>query len=52
MNTDEIHKEVIQAVASAQGESVNSFISTAIDERIERLSGSQGGAPDEAEGAE
>ena len=33
-------KEAIQAVASTQGESLNGFVSTAIDERIERLDGS------------
>jgi len=38
-------KEVIQAAASAHGESVNSFIVTAVDERIERLSGTQGNEP-------
>ena len=30
-------KEAIQAAASAQGESLNGFVTTAIDERIERL---------------
>jgi len=34
-------KEVIQAAASVQGESVNGFISIAIDERMERLNGSE-----------
>ena len=32
-------KEAIQAVASAQGESINGFVTTAIDERMERLGG-------------
>ena len=30
-------KEAIQAAASTQGESLNGFVTTAIDERIERL---------------
>ena len=34
-------KETIQARASSQGESVNAFVTTAIDERIARLDGSQ-----------
>ena len=34
-------KDAIQAAASAQGESLNSFVSTAIDERMERLDGSR-----------
>jgi len=33
-------KEVIQSVANTQGESLNGFVSTAIEERIERLHGS------------
>ena len=32
-------KEAIQAVASERGESLNGFVTTAIDERIERLQG-------------
>ena len=32
-------KEAIQAVASTQGESLNGFVSAAIDERIGRLNG-------------
>ena len=35
-------KEAIQAVAGARGESLNGFITVAVDERIERLEGSQG----------
>lgn len=35
-------KEAIQAVASAQGESINGFVTTAIDERMDRLSASSG----------
>ena len=35
------HKDTIQAAASAQGESLNGFVNTAIDERIERLDGAQ-----------
>ena len=35
-------KDAIQAAASAQGESLNGFVTTAIDERIERLDGSRG----------
>ena len=34
-------KEAIQAVASAHGESLNGFVSKAVDERIERLEGPQ-----------
>ena len=34
-------KDAIQAAASAQGESLNGFVTTAIDERIERLEGVQ-----------
>ena len=34
-------KETIQAAAQAQNESLNGFVTTAIDERIERLEGSQ-----------
>ena len=34
-------KEAIQSVAGKQGESLNGFVSTAIDERIERLNGSR-----------
>ena len=30
-------KDVIQAAASAQGESINKFVCQAVDERIERL---------------
>ena len=36
-------KEAIQAAASAQGESLNGFVTTAIDERIERLEGAREG---------
>ena len=39
-------KEDIQAVASAQGESINGFVTTAIDERMERLSASTEGGND------
>ena len=34
-------KGVIQAAAQVQGESLNGFVSTAIEERTERLSASQ-----------
>jgi len=34
-------KEAIQAVADAQGESLNGFVSKAVDERIERLGGNR-----------
>ena len=37
-------KEAIRTHASAQGESLNGFISKAVDERIERLEGSTGNA--------
>jgi len=40
-------KEAIQAVASTQGESLNGFVSTAIEERIERLNGA---VPEDGEG--
>jgi len=36
-------KQAIQDVAQAQGESLNSFVNTAIDERIGRLQGTQDG---------
>ena len=34
-------KQTIQDVARAQGESLNGFVTAAIDERIERLQGPQ-----------
>lgn len=37
-------KDTLQALAQTQGESLNSFITTAIDERIERLQGTQSNA--------
>ena len=40
-------KEAIQAVASTQGESLNGFVSTAIEECIERLNGA---VPEDGEG--
>lgn len=40
-------KEAIQAAAQAQNESLNSFVTTAIDERMARLGGLRGGNADE-----
>ena len=40
-------KAAIQALAQVQGESLNSFVVMAIDERIERLQGVQGNAEPE-----
>ena len=34
-------KEAIQAVADAQGESLNGFVTKAVDERMERLSAAE-----------
>ena len=34
-------KQAVQDIASAQGESLNGFVTTAIDERIARLDGVQ-----------
>jgi predicted HicB family RNase H-like nuclease len=36
-------KREIEAIAAAQGESLNKFVETAIDERIERLKGDDKG---------
>jgi len=37
------HKQAIQDIAQAQGESLNGFVNTAIDERIGRLQVTQDG---------
>jgi len=38
-------KQALQGVASAQGESLNAFVVKSVDERVERLGGSQPGNP-------